>query len=64
MIIVNLKNNEQRIINHGKSLGARKINVLEKYDDGSLKVLYICGDFNICYKIKGSLFDQVYIDYP
>lgn len=55
-------NNEDRIIKHGESLGARKINILEKYD-GSLKVIFICSDFNICYLVKGSLFDQLYIDY-
>lgn len=55
--------NESLIIKHGKSLGAKKINVLEKYEDGSAKIIFICDTFNICYKVKGSLFDQIYIDY-
>ena len=55
--------NEDSIIKQGRSLGARKISILEKYKDGAIKVVFICDAFNICYKVKGNLFDQLYIDY-
>lgn len=55
--------NKNLIIKHGESLGAKKIMLLNKYDDGSVEVVFICNDFNVCYRVKGSLFHQIYIDY-